>query len=250
MRKRWERLPDVLVNDFGEIEVFELLDAAGQGFGRIGFPDGAAGLKKGFAMVVFFIDQVDGDAGFLFACGEHGFVNAVAIHALASEFGQKSRVDIDHPVFKCVDEVSGNEPEKTGKNDEVYGAVFQFGERVAGVVERFPFEQKRRYPLVRGKLKYRGILSVGCDQRDPRFWRDFEVLSDLSGVGAGSGCENGDSSHDGAIIKGIENCDWNITFLANISSHTKKCSKDGRYGPALSTKLEPNEGRRANILKE
>ena len=46
------------------------------------------GLKNVIAVVVVFIDSVDGDAGFGFMGGEYGGVDVEAIHALSAKLGQ------------------------------------------------------------------------------------------------------------------------------------------------------------------
>lgn len=68
--------------------VFEGEYALGQGFGGVVGEHGAMGLKNVIAVVVVFIDSVDGDAGFGFVGGEYGGVDVEAIHALSAKLGQ------------------------------------------------------------------------------------------------------------------------------------------------------------------
>ncbi len=80
---------------FDQEGVLALEDAGGEGFDGVAGLDGHAALGDNFAVVVLFVDEVDGDAGFFLPGVEDRFVDAVTVHALPAVFGQQGGVDVE-----------------------------------------------------------------------------------------------------------------------------------------------------------
>ena len=55
--------------------------------------DGTTGLEQDRALIISFIDQMDGHAGFLLAGRFNRSVHIHAVHPLAAKFRQQRRVD-------------------------------------------------------------------------------------------------------------------------------------------------------------
>ena len=78
--------------------VFALEDAGGEGLGGVVGQDGDLGLGYDGAAVVFFVNEVDADAGGSLAGGYDGGVDALAVHSASAEFGEKGGVDVQDAV--------------------------------------------------------------------------------------------------------------------------------------------------------
>ena len=87
-----------VVEGLGVEAVFALQDAGGQGFGGVVGQNGDLGLGYDGAAVVFFVNEVDADAGDALAGGDDGGVDALAVHSASAEFGQKGGVDVQDAV--------------------------------------------------------------------------------------------------------------------------------------------------------
>ncbi len=55
---------------------------------------------------------------------KHGFMHPVTEHPLATETGQKSRVNIDNPSLVCFNYPGRNKPQKTRQNDQISVSSF------------------------------------------------------------------------------------------------------------------------------
>ncbi len=100
--------------------VFELEDALGECFDCVVGIDGAVGLKYNVAVVVVFIDAVDGDARFRFTGGQYGLVYPDAVHALSAELGQQGRVNVQDLVGVCLYKRWRQLPQKSGQDQPRY----------------------------------------------------------------------------------------------------------------------------------
>ncbi len=132
---------DVSVDGFGVGEAFLFGDAGGEGGGGVGGEDGDFFLEEDGAGVVGVVGEVDGAAGFFFAGAEDGFVDVVAVHAFAAEFGEECGVDVHDAVGEIVgdfpeSEEAGHEGEIDGVVSEVVGdgggEIFEGGEIFSG----------------------------------------------------------------------------------------------------------------------
>lgn len=78
--------------------MFLLEDAGGEGVGGVVGHDRDLRLGYDGAAVVFFVDEVDADAGDALAGGYDGGVDTLAVHSASAEFGQKGGVDVQDSV--------------------------------------------------------------------------------------------------------------------------------------------------------
>ena len=114
----------VLGDGLGVGVAFEIEDAGGEGVGGIVGEDGAGLLQEWWAGVVGVVGEVDGAAGGGFVCTEDGFVDVVAVHALAAELGQQGGVDVEDAVFVVF---GGDEQGEEAGEDEQVGLRFAAG---------------------------------------------------------------------------------------------------------------------------
>lgn len=108
--------------------VFEGEYAFGQGFGAVVGENGAMGLEQVVAVVVMFIDPVNGDAGFGFPGGQYGCVDVNSVHALSTIFGQEGRMDVQDSIGVGLNQGIGYFPQKSGQDKSVNLSRLEFGE--------------------------------------------------------------------------------------------------------------------------
>lgn len=70
------------------MRVFQFKYAFGEGFGGVGGFDRTTSLQNVIAVIIVFVDPVDGDARFFLASCQHGSVDVDTVHALSPELGQ------------------------------------------------------------------------------------------------------------------------------------------------------------------
>lgn len=162
--------------------MFEGLHLFCEGVGRIVGRDGAFFLEDGGAVIVFFVDEVDGDTAFGVSCGDNGFVDEVAVHAFAAVFGQEGGVDVDDFVGESLDEVSGYFPEEAGEDDEVDAEVLHQFNIIICPEEGFFIYDIGGYVFVGGDFEDAGVWFVGNDGCHLDGGVAFEVIDDLFGV--------------------------------------------------------------------
>ena len=98
--------------------VFSFEDAGGEGVGGVVGHDRDFGLGYHGASVIFFVHEVDADAGDACACGKHRRVDALAVHSLSAEFGQKGWVDIQDAVVVSAQRPGAKFPHVPSQGDE------------------------------------------------------------------------------------------------------------------------------------
>ena len=76
------------------------LDAVSESVEGVVGEDGDFGLGEDGAVVVDFVDEVDGDAGGLASGAEDGAVDVVAEHAASTKIGEECGVGVDDAVAK------------------------------------------------------------------------------------------------------------------------------------------------------
>lgn len=102
-----------------KMPVFQLLHLAGDIFGRIAGIYRTAGLKDDVSFVIGFVHVVDRYSTFFLSGRLYSLVYMPAVHALSTESGQKSRVNVDDPSPKGLHQVFRNQPQKTRQNDQI-----------------------------------------------------------------------------------------------------------------------------------
>jgi hypothetical protein len=119
------------LDGFGDQAAFYGLDSLGEACRGVVGAHRDLFLEDDGSGVVFVVDEVDGCARDGFACGEHGFVDALAVEAFAAGCGNQRRVYVD---CSAVESAAGFERrEETEAGDEVDFVPVEF--RVDGVVE-------------------------------------------------------------------------------------------------------------------
>ena len=88
-------LQNRLCDDLREIPVFQFVYPGGKVVGGVCREHRAFGLKDDSALVVVIIDIMNGDAAFLFAGCNNGFVHMVSVHAFTAIGREKGRMDVD-----------------------------------------------------------------------------------------------------------------------------------------------------------
>ncbi len=104
----------------GEFEVADFAGYVGGGVGG-GYVD--CGLEDDGAVVVVVVDMVDGYACLAFAGGNNSLVDAVAVHALASEFWQQRWVDVDDAASVTLDQGGRYHKQESGESNEINGVA-------------------------------------------------------------------------------------------------------------------------------
>ena len=66
-------------------------------------------LEEVSALVVLLVHQVDRDATFAFASGQHGAMHPIPIHALTAKLGKQGGMDVHHATCKSEHEIRGNQ---------------------------------------------------------------------------------------------------------------------------------------------
>lgn len=99
--------------------MLEGFDAGLEGGGGVGGVDGTLKLGQDAAMVKLLIDEVEGGAGDSVAGGEHGLMDMVAIHALATVARQQGRMAVDDAALPFVDNSLWHISQETGQSDQV-----------------------------------------------------------------------------------------------------------------------------------
>ena len=95
------------------------LDAFSEGFEGVVGEDGNSCLGEDGAVVVDFVDEMDGDAGGFSLGVEDGLMDVVAEHAAAAKFGKEGGVGVDDAVAEMGEGVGAEEFHVTGEDDKV-----------------------------------------------------------------------------------------------------------------------------------
>ena len=66
------------------------------------------------SVIVSLVHEVDRASRLSFSCGKNRFVNVVAVHPLAAEFGKQARMDVEDAIRKSIQHVFGQNSEKAG----------------------------------------------------------------------------------------------------------------------------------------
>lgn len=185
------------VDDAGEVLLLKEVDFSRQGVGSIVGCDGATCLEQGSSAVVVMVDDVDGDAAFVFAGGHDGLMHMVAVHTSSAVLGQQGGVDVDNAVGVGVEHRFGDQPEETRQDDPVDVFALQVLEYVAVVVEIGTAEVSGLDTKVFGPLGDVGVTLIIYDTRDFDIGATCEVFADLLSVGAIAGAKDGQS--DGSV---------------------------------------------------
>lgn len=146
--------------------MLEGLHFFGEGIGRIVWRDGAAFLEDDAAIVVFFVDEMDGDAAFGIAGGQYGFVHEMAVHAFAAIVGQEGGVYINNTSFESLHEIGGHFPKETGKHHEVYLLFLQQFNVGIAAEELFFIDQDGGDMFFLRYFEDAGFRFVGYDEGD------------------------------------------------------------------------------------
>ena len=86
--------------------------------------------------VVLFVHVVDRHRRCIGPAGEHRLVHPVPVHPGPPEFGERGRVDINHPMAETGDHLPGDSLQIAGEHDEVGAGPFQGSDelgRVGGI---------------------------------------------------------------------------------------------------------------------
>ena len=75
-------------------------NACAQGFSRVVGMNRCAHLKENGALVVVLGYSVDAESGFRLACGNHGLMNVMAVHAVAAVGRQQRWMNVVAPLPK------------------------------------------------------------------------------------------------------------------------------------------------------
>lgn len=137
---------------------------AGDVVGRIRSVERRAGLKNDAALVVIFIDKMDGHARFHLASRSNCLVDVMPEHPLATKFWQQRGVDVDDSIRKFADEVCRREPQKTRQRDEVNRVLPQDFEQIFSFVKLLAFNDLRRDFELGGDVQHTCRPSVADDQ--------------------------------------------------------------------------------------
>ena len=82
-------------NHPGIMFMFQKMYPLRQGFSGIVFKDVTCCLEYRVAVIIVFINIVNGDATFLLLCSNYCFMNLVTKHSFAAILWQQRRVDVD-----------------------------------------------------------------------------------------------------------------------------------------------------------
>ena len=94
-------------------------DAFSEAFRSVVAEDADLGLGDDFALVVMFVDEVDGRAGDFFTRFEHSAMDSHAEHILAAIFWQQRGMGVDDGGGGGFDEVGGDFAQIAAEHDEV-----------------------------------------------------------------------------------------------------------------------------------
>ncbi len=95
------------------------LDAVTEGFEGVVGEDWDLGLGEDWAVVVDFVDEMNGDAGGAESGFQHGAVDVVAVHSPATEFREQGGVGVDDAIVKATEGLGAQELHVSRKDDEV-----------------------------------------------------------------------------------------------------------------------------------
>ncbi len=162
--------------------MFECQYFLGEGLGGIAGSDGAFFLEDGGAVVIFFIDEVDGDTAFGVAGGNNCFMNEVAVHAFTPIFGKQGGVDVNDLVGESLYEVGGYFPEEACEYDQIDVKVLHQFNISVSPEEGFFIYYIRRYIFTGGDLEDSCVRFIGNDGGNPDAGRSFKVIDDFPGI--------------------------------------------------------------------
>jgi len=101
------------------MSVFECVYLRGNLFRRIGRQDGAFCLKDNRSFVVMFVYVMDRNTGLPFAGGNDRLVHVYPVHAFASVFRQKCRMNIDNLTRIGIQQGIGDLIHEAGKDNQI-----------------------------------------------------------------------------------------------------------------------------------
>ena len=175
--------------------VFQRMNLVRHGFGRVAGLHGTPGLEQDFALVIFLIHQMDGDARFGFFAGHHRLVDAHPVHSLAAESGQQRRMDVHDATGKSPDQRNRNQPQKTRQHDVIYPVASQLVNHFVGFVKILPAENVRWNEKIGGPQQYPRVGLVAQHQFDADGRVVVEMLHDFLGIRARTRRKNGNRNH-------------------------------------------------------
>ena len=101
----------------------------------VGWKKWGAELSDNLSAIAYRTDPMNGETCLGFARSLHRFVHMVSVHALATELGQQSGMQVNHASVVSLDEIVGNHQQEPSQHNEIDVMLIEYFQHLIGLAK-------------------------------------------------------------------------------------------------------------------